>query len=348
MPNEKYSLFESVVHITEERDKKSLEQALVTTLSDYIDFDALILLRLPSNTDSKYMEVAVSVPISATKEKLEITPHEFGDLRVELDTHLNCCVDKGEIISTKQGDSQRTLFPILVNNVVSGVLDIYGYHSTEKTQRIIDGFIRIYSNFQSIINDNEHDTLTGLLNRKTFDAQLSDLLLAASTGKNDLTCTEGERRTSKTVSNHWVGLLDIDHFKSINDNFGHVYGDEVLLLFSDLMRKVFRSGDLLFRYGGEEFVVVLTPASDLDAFNTFERFRQALEVFDFPQVGRVTVSAGMVKVGAQEHPATVLEHADKALYYSKDHGRNQVSNYHDLVKSGELEERYIEGDIELF
>lgn len=348
MPNEKYSLFESVVHITEERDKKSLEQALVKTLSDFIDFDALIFLRFPSATNSKYMEVAVSMPISAIKDKLEIIPHEFGDQRVELDAHLTRCVDKGEIISNKQGGSQRTLFPILVNNVVSGVLDIYGHHSTTKTERIIDGFIRIYSNFQSIINDNEHDTLTGLLNRKTFDAQLSGLLLDASAEKNSLTCTGGERRTSNTVSSHWVGLLDIDHFKSINDNFGHVYGDEVLLLFADLMRKIFRSGDLLFRYGGEEFVVVLTPASDLDAFNTFDRFRQALEIFDFPQVGRVTVSVGMVKVGAQEHPATVLEHADKALYYSKDHGRNQVSNYHDLVNSGELKERYVEGDIELF
>ena len=348
MPNEKYSLFESVVHITEERDKKSLEQALVKTLSDYIDFDALILLRLPSNTDNKYVEVAVSMPTSATRDKLEIIPHEFGDQRAELDADLTSCVDKGEIVSSKQGHSERTLFPILVNNVVSGVLDIYGHHSTTKTERIIDGFIRIYSNFQSIINDNEHDTLTGLLNRKTFDAQLSGLLLAASIEKNDLICTGGERRTSKKVSNHWVGLLDIDHFKSINDNFGHVYGDEVLLLFSDLMRKVFRSGDLLFRYGGEEFVVVLSPASDLDAFNTFDRFRRALETFDFPQVGRVTVSAGMVKVGAQEHPATVLEHADKALYYSKDHGRNQVSNYHELVTAGKLKERYIEGDIELF
>lgn len=348
MPNEKYSLFESVVHITEERDKKSLEQALVKTLSDFIDFDAIILLRFPSAANGKYMEVAASIPASAMKDKLEIIPNEFGDQRAKLDADLTHCVDKGEIISNKKGDSQRTLFPIIVNNTLSGVLDIYTQHSATETGKIIEGFIRIYSNFQSIINDNEHDTLTGLLNRKTFDAQLSGLLSDASTEKKGLTCTGVERRTSKTASSHWVGLLDIDHFKSINDNFGHVYGDEVLLLFSDLMRKVFRNGDLLFRYGGEEFVVVLTPASDSDAFNTFDRFRQVLERFDFPQVGRVTVSAGMVKVGAQEHPATVLEHADKALYYSKDHGRNQVSNYHDLVQSGELKERYIEGDIELF
>ena len=66
-----------------------------------------------------------------------------------------------------------------------------------------------------------------------------------------------ERREEKVDVNNWIGILDIDHFKSINDNYGHVYGDEVLLLFSDLMKKTFRGNDLLFRYGGEEFVVVL-------------------------------------------------------------------------------------------
>lgn len=348
MSYKKFSLFESIIHITEERDKKLLEKSLIGTLSDFTDFDALILLRVLPGSNSEYLEAAVSLPKTAIQDKLKIITHEFGEQRVHLDDNMAQCIDTGEIVSDKQNNNQRTLFPIVVNNVVSGILDIYGHQSNPNTEKLISGFIRIYSNFQTILHDNEHDTLTGLLNRKTFDAQLSELLLASSPEKNNLVCT-GERRCKPNMdSHHWLGILDIDHFKSINDNFGHVYGDEVLLLFANLMRKVFRDSDLLFRYGGEEFVVVLTPVIESDAVMIFNRFREKLELFDFPQVGQVTVSTGMVKIEIQEDIPTVLEHADQALYYSKEHGRNQVCNYHELIKTGKLKEKNIDSKIEFF
>ena len=345
MPHEEFNLFESVIHITEERDKRSLEKALIDTLSDFIEFDALILLRVPHNSNGKYLEVAVSTPTTAAQDKLKLILHEYGDQRVERDDITALCIDKNEITQDKKSVICRTLFPINVNNRVAGIIDIYGYQSTGETENLIRGFIRVYSNFLSIINDNEHDALTGLLNRKTFDVQLSELL-STSSSENNSASTDVERRASN--NQHWVGMLDIDLFKNINDNFGHVYGDEILLLFADLMKKTFRNGDLLFRYGGEEFVVVLTVASNSDAFMVLDRFRQKIESFNFPKVGHVTVSAGMVKVGTQEHPATLLEHADKALYYAKKNGRNQVHDYHELIKEGLLKERDVKGDIELF
>lgn len=345
---DEHNLFESVIHITEVRDKRSLEKALVETLSDFIVFDAMILLRVQGDSDSNHLEVALSIPEDVIEEKLILIPDEYGDQRVQMDDCLARCIDKGEIISDKESDTPRILFPIIVNNTVTGILDVYGHHSTTGTETLIRGFLHIYSNFQAIINDNERDTLTGLLNRKTFDVQLSELLSAASPDKDNMLCAEAERRTSKAGTHHWVGILDIDHFKTINDNFGHMYGDEVLLLFADLMKKTFRSSDLLFRYGGEEFVVVLTSANEADAFKVFERFRQQLELFDFPQVGQVTVSIGIVKISALKHPITVLGHADKALYYAKEHGRNQVRNYYTLIKEGLLKEQHIESDIELF
>lgn len=348
MPDEEYSLFESVIHITEERDKRSLEKALVETLADFINYDALILLRLPRNSNHDYLEAAVSLPKTATEDKLQLIPHEYGDLHVQLDSSFSLCINKDEIIQEEQNSTGRLLFPITVNNIVTGVLDIYGHQKTKDTERLIRGFIRIYSNFQAIIDDNEHDALTGLLNRKTFDAQLSDFLSSSSAENNDLVTTGENRRTSNNNTSHWIAILDIDHFKRINDNFGHVYGDEVLLLFADLMKKAFRDSDLLFRYGGEEFVVVLTPASDSDAHIIFDRFRQRLEQFEFPQIGQITVSIGMIQISAQEHPITALERADKALYYAKEHGRNQVRSYHQLLKEGHIKEQLIDSDIELF
>ena len=114
------------------------------------------------------------------------------------------------------------------------------------------------------------------------------------------------------------------------------------------MKQSFRSNDLLFRYGGEEFVVVLTPTTESDAVMVFERFRKKLEQFDFPQVGRITASAGIVKINNQLHATAVLEHADQSLYYAKEHGRNRVCNFHELTKAGLLKERDIESNIELF
>jgi len=339
-------LLESVIRITEERDKRSLIKVLVEVLSDLVDFDALIILRLPYGANVEYLEAEASIPMDACQDKLKIIPHEYGYQRVQLDDSTSLCINSRGIISETENNKNRILFPIVVNNSVSGILDIYGHQHTIITEKLISSFVRIYSNFLGIIDDNEHDTLTGLLNRRTFDAQLSELL--SDTEKNTFPLTNEERRSKKKDTYHWVGILDIDHFKAINDNFGHVYGDEVLLLFADLMRKSFRSDDLLFRYGGEEFVVVLTPITESNALMVFERFRQKLESVDFPQVGRVTVSIGMVKIDMQEHTSTVLEHADQSLYYAKEHGRNQVCNYHELTKAGLLEERKIESDIEIF
>ena len=348
MSEEEINLFESVIHITEERDKRSLEKALIETLSDFINFDSLILLRIPRNSNDEYLEVASSIPNNAFQDKLNTIPIEYGDQRIELDDRITQCIDNNEIISDKQSSIQRILFPIAVNNVVIGIMDLYGYDSSVNTDKLINGFLRIYSNFLAIINDNEHDILTGLLNRKTFDAQLSLLLSTPVVEKNITSSTESERRTDKDDTCHWIGILDIDHFKNINDNFGHIYGDEVLLLFANLMEKTFRNSDLLFRYGGEEFVVVLSPATESDARMVFERFRKKLELFDFPQVGKITVSIGMVNIHSQEHPTTLLEHADQSLYYAKEHGRNQVCNYNELIKAGELKVRQIENDIDLF
>ncbi|ORU92836.1 MAG: hypothetical protein A6F70_03770 [Cycloclasticus sp. symbiont of Bathymodiolus heckerae] len=186
-------------------------------------------------------------------------------------------------------------------------------------------------------------------NRKTFDSHLSELLLEEEgEEKSGDEVTQKERRAVQEFDGHWLSVLDIDFFKSVNDNFGHVYGDEVLLIFSNIMTKSFRSGDILFRYGGEEFVVVLAPTKCEDATKVFERFRLAVEAYDFPKVGKITVSIGMASLGDKNHPTTILGYADEALYYAKGNGRNQVQNYHTLIDANLLKAKTIDTDVELF
>ena len=116
-----------------------------------------------------------------------------------------------------------------------------------------------------------------------------------------------------------------------------------------LMRKSFRLSDQLFRFGGEEFVVVLQPTTLTDASNVFERFRRRVEDHPFSGVGRCTISIGVTTIQVGDSPTTIIDRADEALYYIKEHGRNQVALFEELISSGKLAPKNVDhGDIELF
>lgn len=340
-------LLESIINITEERDKKILTRSLLEVLSELIHFDLLTFLNKPRRSCGEYLEITASHPRNAFRNIYEPLLHGTTERQVKTDKSMAQCLNKATIVkaATQNGLIRKT-YPIIVNNDVMAILDTYGHEHTEYEEKLITSIIRIYSNFVAVVIDNELDTLTGLLNRKTFDSQLSKLLLPDATKPFD--DSYNDCRIKNRDIHHWLGVLDIDHFKSINDKFGHIYGDEVLLLFAEQMKKSLRSNDLLFRYGGEEFVVVLTNTTESDAMMVFDQFRQQIESMRFPQVGKVTVSIGVVKAEKQSHTATLLEYADKALYYAKENGRNQVCSYFELIRSGLLEIRKIESAIELF
>ena len=347
MLEDNYHILESVTRITEARDMKSINKALLDTIAELIDFDALILMHIPPVSSVDYVEISISIPKNEYMNRLDILSYDHGDPRGQREDSISQCIKSHDIVLTEFKDSPRLLFPVIADNVVEFILDIYGHEMTSSTKKLITGLIRIYSNFLAILHDNEHDTLTRLLNRKSFDLRLSDLI--NNNTETNYVLPEGiERRYDTSDLEPWLGIFDIDHFKRINDNFGHVYGDEVLLLFSDLMRKIFRSSDLLFRFGGEEFIVVLNQITEAQAFMIFDRFRKNLETFNFPQVGHVTVSIGMIKADNNVHPTTLIEQADQALYYAKEHGRNQLQNYHTLITKGLLKARETKDNIELF
>ena len=143
-------------------------------------------------------------------------------------------------------------------------------------------------------------------------------------------------------------MVDIDFFKSVNDNYGHLIGDEVLLLLSRLMRSTLRFHDQLYRFGGEEFVVLIPCDTESNAATALERLRQNAESYAFPQVGRLTVSIGFDMILPNDSPTSALERADRAVYHAKAHGRNQVCSYRDLLAQGHLAAAEKVGEVELF
>ena len=245
------------------------------------------------------------------------------------------------------GDPHRAFFPVATDREQLGVMEVESEAPLdERDQRLVMSILRIYRNFQGLLDYSERDTLTGLLNRKTFDE--SFLKTVAESGETVVNEAAGERRQGGNRCRHWLGVIDIDHFKRVNDNFGHLIGDEVLLLMSRLMRSSFRFDDRLYRFGGEEFVVLMRCADGDAAALAFERLRHNVERHLFPQVGRITVSIGFTELKAGDTPNGAFERADKAVYFAKGNGRNQLHHHADLVAAGHLADDAKIGDVELF
>ncbi len=158
------------------------------------------------------------------------------------------------------------------------------------------------------------DRLTGLYNRRAFDQRMAALFKQ----------NNRVRRRNQSTPSVYV-MLDIDHFKDINDEYGHLYGDEVLANVAKIMTDSFREYDLLFRYGGEEFAAVLMDIDDEAAALALERFRASVENYEFPKRNSVTVSIGYTLFDIEKTLHQLIDEADKALYFCKHNGRNQVS-----------------------
>ena len=122
-------------------------------------------------------------------------------------------------------------------------------------------------------------------------------------------------------------FLDLDHFKSINDNYGHLIGDKILRCVTDIISSANRSADIFARYGGEEFII-LTPSTDINgACAHAERLRKDIETYDFPIDRKVTCSFGVAEFDpAHDTAESITARADNALYLAKENGRNRVEH----------------------
>jgi len=167
------------------------------------------------------------------------------------------------------------------------------------------------------------DFLTGVANRKAFDEALATITGEADSDGSD------------------VGLLliDIDHFKKFNDNFGHIVGDEVLKFVTKKIKEMVKGGDFLARFGGEEFAVILPRTSLPDAETVAENIRcffaqaKLKSTVSLEKLGGITVSIGAACYRPGEPLKDFINRSDKALYFAKNTGRNRVASESDVVDS---------------
>jgi two-component system, cell cycle response regulator len=154
------------------------------------------------------------------------------------------------------------------------------------------------------------DGLTGLWNRGYLDQRLTEELAFAKRHKTPMACV----------------MLDVDHFKSINDKYGHGFGDLVLKGIANILQQLCRDEDICCRYGGEEFAILVRSTDGVSANLFAERLRKGVETATFKSgllSTSVTCSFGVADLGTENDD--ILNHADKALYASKKGGRNRVT-----------------------
>ena len=160
------------------------------------------------------------------------------------------------------------------------------------------------------------DPLTGIYNRRAYDSQIVKTVEAVK---------------SKELRTCCLVVFDIDHFRDFNNTYGHLAGDKVLAYVAKLTCESLRSDDLIFRYGGDEFVIIMPNAIVDDAMRVAEKVRQNVTAVEFKLFKnndvtvKVTISMGVAEIDKQDDPICFFTRADKALYQAKSSGRNQVS-----------------------
>ena len=172
-----------------------------------------------------------------------------------------------------------------------------------------------------------HDPLTRLKTRAFFEQEIGIYLEIIS--QHDEASQRKERFGFRNLS---IMFFDIDHFKKVNDTYGHDVGDAVLIKVAETIQSHLRTGDTAARWGGEEILVSLLGASEADAALKAEEIRQRVEKINFAEMSerKVTVSAGIAASEKEVDIRELIHRADQALYKAKGSGRNQVATYSSL------------------
>jgi diguanylate cyclase (GGDEF)-like protein len=303
-------LLDAIVKLTSQREQETLASALVDAVDSLTDATNISIYGLGGELGHLSAKVlASSNPQEAVGSHLTPLDSRPG---------IRACIDGKQAVILDTDNGLQLFHPVVEQGTVVGLMTRHCTPDDDPQHELVNGLMSIYTNQQSLLNHQQRDGLTGLFNRVALQNWLSKAL------GNE---AHGDRRTGDDNAIGCFAIFDIDYFKRINDSRGHLYGDEVLLTFADLMRESFRFNDLLFRYGGEEFVAILNDTELDTALSVLERFRSTISQHKFSQLNQVTVTIGVARIAPHLKPGALIERADKALYYGKKHGRNQVNAY---------------------
>ena len=253
------------------------------------------------HADSRFAAQAMDTQIREQVDGLQSSMHEaadLGDLKHVLENHLEGLLDTMEQHRKQRDEREQQMagrLHSLAERVAHMEQEALGFreHLEEQRQKALI------------------DPLTGLPNRAAWSERLDHEICLWQQQGNTLS----------------LAMLDLDHFKRINDNYGHLAGDKVLKIIAGVLRKRLRGTDFIARFGGEEFVLLMPATGVGTGVKLLENLRTAIEACPFHFKGEpvtITLSIGLTEFKAGEHSDLVLKRADQALYKAKHAGRNQV------------------------
>jgi diguanylate cyclase (GGDEF)-like protein len=229
------------------------------------------------------------------------------------------------------------LLPLVVGTQGTGVVELRRPQPlSDFMRRTAEAIVRFYGNFLALLDYGERDALTGLLNRKTFNDSFMRAVLQPAADE------------PTPPVQYYLAVLAVDQLKQVKDNLGHLIGDEVVMLTARILRAVLRVDDGLFRFGGDEFFVLLEAASEDEVHAILEQVRAPVAQYHYPQVGNVTLRAGFTAVQRSDLPPSAIGRADRALQQAMARGGNCVVGPSKMDAAGLSEAASGGGDVDLF
>ncbi|TXH86635.1 MAG: GGDEF domain-containing protein [Rhodoferax sp.] len=355
------SLTEHIIKLTDHRDRDLLELTLAKAMVKLLPIDRVVIARVMSEEGVKrWLDIAtldargggkVQDPLRVEFDKLPLLEDERYRMR--------SLQERGLVEHAWAGENgpRISYMPLFLDsrNDEEGVIEVHsGSSLTQPQLDVIGDLHHVFTNMYNLLAYSDRDALTGLLNRKSLDdtfyhAVLDELgELEGADKTREVVVAPGQERRHRVPPNYWLGAISVDDFGAMSDKHGHLIAEEVLLLVARIMNNTFRTYDRLYRFGGKQFGVLMHCPDEALVLAAFERFRANVEKFNFPQVGRVTVSAGFTRITPDDSPSTSLERAERAVDYAQHHGKNQVFSHPELLRRGLLVDTNKVGEIDVF
>ena len=318
-------LAEHLADLTGYRDREALDVSLVTALKDLLQPVSVSVYRSVGEPDDLRWLLRGHIRTGDLVASADPLRSEIDRLPKLASAPARLQARDSQRLVMLPGPTHIACFPLATDREVVGVVEVETRTAMQMpTQRLVSTVLRIYRNFQSLLDESEHDTLTGLLNRKAFDDSFAKLTPRQLHAPGPVPADE--RRDGVLPDSHWLGLIHIDDFEHVTRQHGRPAGDELVLLLSRMMRGSFRLQDRLYRYGGEEFVVLMRCGGEADAALALDRLRAAVAAYRFPQVQDVRISVGCTEIRDGDTPGSAIERADLAIRDAPADGRDSAAD----------------------
>lgn len=313
--------------LTNHRQRELLDVALAEALMDAVGPEKIDFLTLVAKGKERRWLLRGHFVADQAPELKDIMWSNFDSMEILAHSPERLLAyESGVIQRLVRNGKICTVFPIKGEQGVESLLEITTAAELEPlTLQVIQSMQYVFLNMNALLDYSERDGLTALLNRKSFEDAFFKALAGVPLLGQEARAYDKQRSNADLPSTYWMAMLDIDHFKKVNDKFGHLIGDEILLLVAQQLTHNFRFHDRIYRFGGEEFVILMRCRNEADATHAVERFRRQMEAFVFPKVGRLTISVGLTRLISGDTLNSAIQRADGAVYRAKDQGRNQVA-----------------------